>query len=103
MGAILWVRGNGFSRRCDVRCWQSRAPDCDCCCSGLFHAAGYSHSGAEDWVRATMTDLLWLWRLAELRGDARILFARPDLLSSPLISRLGRKRRPLQLTLTYRR
>ncbi len=101
MALLLQVRGADWHRRCTIHCHTASRPECDCCCGGVFHGAAGAGRQLAVVARAYLPDLIDLWRRAELRGDARILFARADLLGPPLISQLGRRRRPLQLTLPY--
>ncbi len=96
---LLAVAGRDWRRRCTVHCHTASRPDCDCCCGGLFHGCGGDPVQLAVLARAFLPDLVDLWVRAERRGDAQIYYARPDLTGAPLISRAGRKRQALQLTL----
>lgn len=58
MTTLLIVGNSEGERRCDAKCYNATAPECDCCCGGKNHGAGKAKAMsnvrelAEEWCKA---------------------------------------------------
>lgn len=40
MATLLTVGNSEGERRCDAKCYDAKAPGCECCCGGANHGKG---------------------------------------------------------------
>ncbi len=61
--STLMSTGNssGETGRCDAKCYDAKGPDCNCCCGGRNHGAGYQK--AVENIEAYIDNMIQDWQV----------------------------------------